>query len=53
MIGDMRHDVETARAGGIRSVALLTGYEYPEVIATAEPDLMVENLSHLHQLHFS
>jgi phosphoglycolate phosphatase len=53
MIGDMRHDIETARAGGIRSVAVLTGYEYPEVIATAEPDLMVDDLSHLLTLHFS
>ena len=53
MIGDMRHDVHTAKAGGIRSVAVLTGYEFPEVIATAEPDLMVDNLDVLHKLHFS
>lgn len=53
MIGDMRHDVHTARAGGIAAVAVLTGYEYPEVIATAEPDLTVAHLGELRALHFS
>ena len=52
MIGDMRHDIHTARAGGIRSVAVLTGYEYPDVLATADPDLMVDDLSILRRLHF-
>jgi phosphoglycolate phosphatase len=52
MIGDMRHDIHTARAGGIHAVAVLTGYEFPEVIATAEPDLMVSDLDELHALHF-
>lgn len=52
MIGDMRHDVHTARAGGIASVAVLTGYEFPEVIATAMPDLTVNDLAELRALHF-
>lgn len=52
MIGDMRHDVHTARAGGIASVAVLTGYEFPEVVATAEPDLTVRDLAELRALHF-
>jgi phosphoglycolate phosphatase len=52
LIGDMRHDVHTAQAGGIGSVAVLTGYEYGEVIATAGPDLMVKDLSELRALHF-
>jgi phosphoglycolate phosphatase-like HAD superfamily hydrolase len=51
-IGDMRHDVQAARAGGIASVAVLTGYEFPEVISTAEPDLTVNDLSELRALHF-
>ncbi len=53
LIGDMRHDIHTARAGGIASVAVLTGYEYPEVVAEAEPDLTVNNLAELHAMHFS
>jgi phosphoglycolate phosphatase len=52
LIGDMRHDIHTARAGGIRSVAVLTGYEYPHVVAEAEPDLTVNSLAELHALHF-
>ncbi len=52
MIGDMRHDMHTARAGGIHAVAVLTGYEYEEAIATSEPDLMVRDLGELHALHF-
>ena len=47
LIGDMRHDIHTARAGGISSVAVLTGYEFPEVIATAEPDFTVADLAEL------
>lgn len=52
MIGDMRHDMDTARAGGIASVAVLTGYEFPEVVATAEPDLTVRDLAELRGLFF-
>lgn len=47
MVGDMIHDVETARTVGVFSVAVLTGYDFPEVLATAEPDLTVPDLSHL------
>ena len=47
MIGDMRHDVHAAQAAGIRSVAVLTGYEFPEVIAESQPDITVGDLSHL------
>ena len=52
MIGDMRHDIHAARAGGITSVAVLTGYEFPDVVATAEPDIMVRDLAELRALHF-
>lgn len=47
MIGDMRHDVHAAQAAGIRSIAVLTGYEFPEVIAESRPDVTVADLSHL------
>ncbi len=47
MIGDMRHDVHAAQAAGIRSIAVLTGYEFPEVIAESRPDITVGDLSHL------
>ena len=50
MIGDMRHDVHAAQAVGIRSVAVLTGYEFPEVIAESRPDITVGDVSHLAHL---
>ena len=43
-VGDMTHDVETARHGGITSIAVLTGYNHPEVLAALSPDLTVANL---------
>ena len=48
-IGDMQHDVETAKAGGIFSCAVLTGYNTRRQLAAAQPDWIVENLSVLHQ----
>jgi phosphoglycolate phosphatase-like HAD superfamily hydrolase len=47
----MRHDIEAARAGGIASVAVLTGYEFGETLATAGPDLIVSDFAEL-QVHF-
>lgn len=44
-VGDMVHDVETARHAGIFSVAVLTGYDYPEVLHAAQPDLLLPDLA--------
>ena len=49
-IGDMIHDVETARHGGISSIAVLTGYNHPEILARARPDLTVPDLGTLRWL---
>jgi phosphoglycolate phosphatase-like HAD superfamily hydrolase/ADP-ribose pyrophosphatase YjhB (NUDIX family) len=46
-IGDMEHDVETARHGGVGSVAVLTGYNGPAQLRRAGPDLIVEHLGEL------
>lgn len=46
-VGDMTHDVETAKWGGLASIAVLTGYNHPEVLAVAEPDITVANLDEL------
>ena len=43
-VGDMTHDVETARHAGISSIAVLTGYNHPEVLAAVRPDLTVPDL---------
>jgi phosphoglycolate phosphatase len=46
-IGDMEHDVATAKFGGIHSCAVLTGYNTLEQLRTAQPDLIVEHLAEL------
>ncbi|MBX3748005.1 MAG: NUDIX domain-containing protein [Verrucomicrobiae bacterium] len=46
-IGDMEHDIETARHGGVRSVAVLTGYTASNRLRAAGPDLVVEHLGEL------
>ena len=49
-IGDMQHDIETARHGGIHSCAVLTGYNTLEQLRAAKPDLIVEHLSELREV---
>jgi phosphoglycolate phosphatase-like HAD superfamily hydrolase/ADP-ribose pyrophosphatase YjhB (NUDIX family) len=46
-IGDMEHDIATAKHGGIHSCAVLTGYNTLEQLRAAEPDLIVEHLGEL------
>ena len=48
-IGDMQHDIETARHGGVHSCAVLTGYNDLAQLRAAEPDLIVEHLGELRE----
>src|ERR1039457_5729259 len=58
-IGDMEHDIETAKHGGVHSCAVLTGYNTLEQLRAAQPDLIVEHLAELrglleqNDLHFA
>ena len=49
-VGDMQHDIETAKHGGIHSCAVLTGYNSLAQLRAAEPDLIVEHLGELRQI---
>ncbi len=49
-IGDMEHDIETARHGGIHSCAVLTGYNTLGQLRAAKPDLIVEHLGELREI---
>ena len=49
-IGDMEHDIATAKHGGIHSCAVLTGYNTLEQLRAAKPDLIVEHLSELRRV---
>lgn len=44
-IGDMQHDMQTARHGGITGIAVLTGYNSAAQLAVVEPDMIVPNLA--------
>jgi phosphoglycolate phosphatase len=46
-VGDMEHDIETARHGGVHSCAVLTGYNTVEQLRAAQPELIVEHLAEL------
>jgi phosphoglycolate phosphatase-like HAD superfamily hydrolase/ADP-ribose pyrophosphatase YjhB (NUDIX family) len=48
-IGDMQHDIETARHGGVHSCAVLTGYNTLDQLRAAEPDVIVEHLGELQE----
>lgn len=47
MVGDMEHDMETARHGGVWSCAVLTGYNGVQQLRACQPDLLVEHLGEL------
>lgn len=49
-IGDMVHDVETARHGGVTAIATLTGFDSREKLSCADPDVMVRDLGQLQKL---
>lgn len=49
-VGDMIHDVETARHGGVMSIAVLTGYDSLEKLTPARPDVVVSSLNELRKL---
>jgi phosphoglycolate phosphatase len=49
-IGDMQHDIETAKFGGVYSCGVLTGYNRLEQLRASAPDLIVENLAQLRNI---
>jgi ADP-ribose pyrophosphatase YjhB (NUDIX family) len=49
-VGDMQHDIETARHGGVESCAVLTGYNSLQQLRASEPDVIVEHLGELRNI---
>jgi len=49
-VGDMIHDVETAHHAGVASIAVLSGYNHPEVLAKAEPTITLSHVGGLPKL---
>jgi phosphoglycolate phosphatase-like HAD superfamily hydrolase/ADP-ribose pyrophosphatase YjhB (NUDIX family) len=48
-VGDMQHDIETARHGGIYSCGVLTGYNRASQLREAGPTWIVEHLGELRE----
>jgi phosphoglycolate phosphatase-like HAD superfamily hydrolase len=49
-VGDMEHDIEAGKAGGIHTCAVLTGYNHEERLRAMNPDLVCRDLGELQQL---
>lgn len=49
-VGDMRHDIEAARAAGVMSVAVATGYESVTKLMTVDPDVLLKDLQSMPRL---
>jgi len=49
-VGDMEHDIETAKHGGVHSAAVLTGYNTLNQLRRAQPDVIVEHLRELRDI---
>lgn len=49
-LGDMQHDIDTARHGGVASIALLTGYQSAGQLEKSSPDLLAKDLSEVKSL---
>lgn len=43
-VGDMVHDIETARHGGVLSIAVLTGFDPGSKLLSARPDILCQGL---------
>lgn len=49
-IGDMQHDIDTARHGGVFSCGVLTGYNQLNQLRASNPDVIVEHLGELKRI---
>ncbi|MDP0492323.1 MAG: HAD hydrolase-like protein [Verrucomicrobiota bacterium JB023] len=43
-VGDMVHDIEAGQAGGVTTVAVLSGYDPPARLAGSRPDLILQSI---------
>lgn len=50
LVGDMIHDIRAAKSGGILAVAVTTGFDPVEKLASSGPDLIVRDLAVLRHL---
>jgi phosphoglycolate phosphatase-like HAD superfamily hydrolase len=46
-VGDMVHDIETARHGGVLDVAVLTGFDPLDKLLAAHPTVVIRDMAAL------
>src|SRR5208283_389817 len=49
-VGDMAHDMEAARHGGVMAVAVLTGFDPIEKLAACKPELNIRDFGSLQRI---
>ena len=49
-VGDMVHDIETAKHGGVLDIAVLTGFDSLEKLAAANPTVILDGIPTLQRL---
>ncbi len=49
-VGDMEHDIAAGQAGGVRTCAVLSGYNHSETLQAQKPDLLCLNLGELQKI---
>jgi phosphoglycolate phosphatase len=49
-VGDMVHDIETARHGGVLDVAVLSGFDHIEKLIPARPTIIARDIAAVQQL---
>ena len=49
-VGDMVHDIETARHGGVLDVAVLTGFDPVDKLLDAHPTVVMRDMAALRRM---
>lgn len=49
-VGDMEHDIAAGKAGGVRTCAVLSGYNHVEQLRAAQPDFVCAHLGEVQAL---
>jgi phosphoglycolate phosphatase len=48
-VGDMEHDIEAGKAGGVHTCAVLSGYNHEDTLRAMNPDLVCAHLGELRE----
>lgn len=49
-VGDMIHDIEAGKKAGVKTAGILTGYQSRSLLAKADPDYIIQDLTEILQI---